>query len=216
MRCGHLVLKSLLVNLSIDRREELKELVMAIEKFSECRSMKFREIDADYEVGKDIDAVILSGSKARIVDEQQRKEFKHVTDLIKRLDLPLLSICYGHQLLCTSFGCEVEALAQPVIDKFEEVHIVNDDEIFSGFKADQTKLFFFQSHNDKVKRNSLNTAGFVLLADSRTCEVEAVRHKNKSFYGVQFHPERINIESDIRPDGHKLIKNFYKNVVKRK
>jgi GMP synthase-like glutamine amidotransferase len=112
------VLKSLIVNCSVDRREEMEELVMAIEKSSECRSVKFREIDADYEVGRDVDAVILSGSKARIVDESQRNRFKHVTDLIKRLDLPWLGICYGHQLLCTSFGCEVEALAQPVIDKF--------------------------------------------------------------------------------------------------
>jgi GMP synthase (glutamine-hydrolysing) len=209
------VLKSLVVNLSVDRREELEELVTAIERFSECRSVKFREIDADYIVGKDIDAVILSGSKARIVDESQRNEFKHVTDLIKRLNLPLLGICYGHQLLCTTFGCEVEALAHPVTDKFEQVHIINDDDIFSGLKADQTGPFFFESHNDNVKRNSLNSAEFVLLADSRTCEVEAVRHKSKPFYGVQFHPERIKIESDIRPDGHKLIENFYKNTVKR-
>jgi len=194
----------------------LEELMMAIEKFGEYRSVKFREIHADYEVDNDIDTVILSGSKARIVDETQRNMFKHVTDLIRRLDLPLLGICYGHQLLCTSFGCEVEALTKPVIDKFQEVHIVNDDEIFSGFKADQAGPFFFGSHHDIVKRNSLNMAGFVLLADSRTCEVEAVRHKSKPFYGVQFHPERIKNESDTRPDGHKLIENFYKNIVKRK
>jgi GMP synthase (glutamine-hydrolysing) len=210
------MLKSLVVNCSLDRQEELEELMMVIEKFGECRSVKFREIDADYEVDNDIDAVILSGSKARIVDETQRNMFKHVTDLIKRLDLPLLGICYGHQLLCTSFGCKVEALAQPVIDKFQEVRIINDDGIFSGFKAGQAGPFFFESHNDIVKRNSLNAAGFVLLADSRTCEVEAVRHKSKPFYGVQFHPERIKTESDTRPDGHKLIENFYKNIVKGK
>jgi GMP synthase-like glutamine amidotransferase len=206
----------LVLNCSVDRQDELEELVMAIRRFSECTSVKFREIDADYEVGRDIDAVILSGSKARIVDEPQRNEFKHVTDLIKRLNLPLLGICYGHQLLCTTFGCKVGALAEPVIDKFEEVHIVNDDEIFAGFKAGQTGPFFFESHNDNVKKNSLKTAGFVLLADSHTCEVEAVRHRSKPFYGVQFHPERIKIESDIHPDGHKLIENFYKNIVKRK
>jgi GMP synthase (glutamine-hydrolysing) len=206
----------LVVNCSLDKQEELEELMMAIEKFGECRRVKFREIDADYEVDNDIDAVILSGSKARIVDETQRNMFKHVTDLIRHLNLPLLGICYGHQLLCTSFGCKVEALAQPVIDKFQEVHIVNDDEIFSGFKADQAGPIFFESHNDIVKRNSLNTAGFVLLADSRTCEVEAVRHKSKPFYGVQFHPERTKNESDTRPDGQKLIENFYKNIVKRK
>jgi GMP synthase (glutamine-hydrolysing) len=194
----------------------LEELVKAIEKFSQCQSVTFRDIDANYEVGKDIDAVIVSGSKARIVDKSQRNEFKHVTDLIKRLNLPLLGICYGHQLLCTAFGYEVEVLAQPVIDKFEELHIVKDDEIFSGFRTSHTGPFFAESHYDNVKGNSLDAVGFVLLADSRTCEVEAVRHKSKPFYGVQFHPERIKIESDIRLDGHKLIENFYKNILKRK
>jgi GMP synthase (glutamine-hydrolysing) len=210
------VLKSLLVNLCADRQDEVEDLVIAIEKFSECASVKFREIDAIYTVDKDIDAVILSGSRARIVDEQQRNEFKHVSDLIKRLNLPLLGICYGHQLLCTTFGCEVEALAEPIIDRFEKVHIIKDDAIFSGFKTDQTGPVFFESHNDKVKKNNLNKAGFVLLADSYTCDVEAVRHKTKPFYGVQFHPERTKIESETHPEGHKLIENFYKNVVKKK
>jgi GMP synthase (glutamine-hydrolysing) len=202
------------VNCSISRRAKLEELVRAIEKFSECRSVKFRDIDANYEVGKDIDAVILSGSKARIVDESQRNKFKHVTDLIKCLDLPLLGICYGHQLLCTSFGCEVGALDQEVKNKFEEVNIIKDDEIFSGLGTSPTRLSFIESHYDYVKRDSLNEAGFVLLADSRSCEVEAVRHKSRPFYGVQFHPERIKINGDTHPEGHKLIENFYNNVVK--
>jgi GMP synthase (glutamine-hydrolysing) len=208
------MLKSLIVNCSLNRQAKVTELVRAVEKFSECKSLHFRNIDANYEVGEDVDTVILSGSKARIVDESQRDTFKNVADLIKRLDLPVLGICYGHQLLCTSFGCEVERLSQPVIDRFEEVHIIKNDEIFAGFGEDQ-RLFFVESHNDYVKRDSLETVGFVLLADSYTCEVEAVRHKSKPFYGVQFHPEKIKIENDIRPDGHKLIENFYMKVVKR-
>ena len=192
----------------------MTELVRAIESFGECSSLHFKNIDVNYEVGKDIDAVILSGSKARIVDESQKDKFKNVTKLVKHLDLPLLGICYGHQLLCTSFGCEVERLTQPVIDKFEEIQIIKHDEIFAGFRGDQ-RPSFFESHNDYVKRESLNMAGLVLLADSYTCEVEAVRHKNKPFYGVQFHPEKIKIENDTRPDGHKLIENFYMKVVKR-
>ena len=193
----------------------MEELVRVVKKFGECRSVQFRNIDASFEVGKDIDAVILSGSRARIVDESHRNGFKHVTDLIRRLDLPLLGICFGHQLLCTSFGCEVESLSHPVIDRFEEVHIIKNDEIFTGLGADQTRLFFAESHNDYVKKKSLDTAGFVLLADSHTCEVETVRQKSKPFYGVQFHPEKINIKNRIHPDGHKLIESFYKNVVKR-
>ena len=55
----------------------------------------------------------------------------------------------------------------------------------------------------------------VLLADSASCEVEAVKHKSKPFYGVQFHPERINVKSESHPEGHKVIENFFRNVVQR-
>ena len=69
-----------------------------------------------------------------------------------------------------------------------------------------------ENHFDYVLKEDLDSAGFVLLADSDSCEVEAVKHKTKPLYGVQFHPERINVAN---PEGHKVIENFYKCVVKR-
>lgn len=126
----------------------------------------------------------------------------------------MLGICYGHQLLCSSFGCKVGSLVEPVIDRFENIHIVEADEIFEGFEGSQNTLLA-ESHYDYVIRDSLERAGFVLLADSNRCEVEAVRHKSKPFYGVQFHPERIKIKDETCLDGHKVIENFYKHVVKR-
>ena len=47
-----------------------------------------------------------------------------------------------------------------------------------------------------------------LLADSLSCEVEAVKHKSEPFYGVQFHPERINVKSESHSEGHRVIENF--------
>jgi GMP synthase-like glutamine amidotransferase len=53
----------------------------------------------------------------------------------------------------------------------------------------------------------------ILLADSSSCEVEAVKHKRNPFYGVQFHPERINIKDESHPEGNMIIENFFRNVV---
>jgi GMP synthase-like glutamine amidotransferase len=59
--------------------------------------------------------------------------FEGVVNLIKTCNLPILGICYGHQLLCWTFGAEVGSLAQPVFDRFEKVRVVDVDEIFARF-----------------------------------------------------------------------------------
>ena len=92
--------------------------------------------------------------------------------------------------------------------------MVQTGEIFSRFKGEQ-KIPLSEYHNDYVLKESLENADFKLLADSPSCEVEAVKHITKLFYGVQFHPERIIIQNETHPEGHKVIENFLVHVVKR-
>ena len=66
-----------------------------------------------------------------------------------------------------------------------------------------------------IKKDGIDAAGFLLLADSLSCEVEAVKHKHDPFYGVQFHPERIEIKGQTNRAGHKILENFFTNVVKK-
>lgn len=190
------------------------ELVRTIQQFSECTTTQFRDIHDGYEVEKDIDAVVLGGSKARIVNASHRNMFKGTIDLIKRIDLPTFGICYGYQLLCWALGCGVTSLDEPVIDRFEGIRVVEVNDIFVGFEEHQI-ISLAQSHYDCVIKDSLDLADLVLLADSQSCEVEAVKHKHNPFYGVQFHPERTKIKGQTNLEGHKIIENFYKNVVKR-
>jgi GMP synthase-like glutamine amidotransferase len=205
--------KSLIVNCSLKAATN-EALLEAVGKFSECIVVQFRDVDEGYRVDKDIDAVVISGSAARIVSPSDRALFEGVVRLIKTCSLPTLGICFGHQLLCWTFGANVRALAQPVIGRFEKVRVVDVDGLFAGFAQQQT-IPLAESHYDYVFKESLEQAGMVLLADSSSCEVEAVRHKSKPFYGVQFHPERINVGSESHPEGHRIIGNFYSSVVKR-
>jgi len=204
--------KTLVINCSLKTKSEA--LVEAISKFSECAVVQFGDVQPDFHVDRDVDAVVISGSGARIVDPSHRAMFEGVVRLIKNCNLPTLGICFGHQLLCWTFGVRVGVLAQPVIGRFEKVKVVDVDGLFAGFAQQQT-IPLAESHYDYVLRESLNQAGMVLLADSSSCEVEAVKHRSKPFYGVQFHPERISIESESHPEGHSVIKNFYSNVVGR-
>jgi GMP synthase (glutamine-hydrolysing) len=189
-------------------------LLEAIEKFSECTVAQFSDIREGYQIGGEIDSVIISGSAARIVEFSDRANFKGVVQLIKTCNFPLLGICFGHQLLCWTFGAKVGSLAQPVLDQFEKIRVLKADYIFEGF-AKQRRIPLSENHYDYVLKESLDQAGMRLLADSASCEVEAVKHKSKPFYGVQFHPERIKVKSESHPEGHRVIENFYKKVVKR-
>jgi GMP synthase (glutamine-hydrolysing) len=111
-------------------------------------------------------------------------------------------------------GASVASRSEPVKDRFEKVRIIEVNEIFDGFRRGQL-IPLAEWHYDYVTKRSLKQASCVLLADSYSCEVEAVKHENKPFYGVQFHPERVEIKGQSHLEGQKVIQNFYKNVVKR-
>ncbi|HLN89238.1 MAG TPA: gamma-glutamyl-gamma-aminobutyrate hydrolase family protein [Candidatus Binatia bacterium] len=205
--------KTLVVNCSLNDAVS-PPLFAAVEKFSSRTVVHFRDIRGDCAVGKDVDAVVLSGSEARIVKASDKAQFEGVEQLIRQCDMPIFGICYGHQLLCRTFGAEVGTLAKQVSNRFEDVKVIQSNGIFAGYKEGQT-ISLSENHYDYVLKDSLDDACFSLLADSASCEVEAVKHKTKPFYGVQFHPERITIQSETQPEGHRIIGNFYSNVIKR-
>lgn len=193
---------------------EVNELRQVISKFSPSKVVSYEKISSGYRVDQDIAAVVISGSEARIVKAADKAKFLGVSELIESCMLPILGICFGHQLLCSAFGAKTASLTQPVIDRFEAVNIIQSGDIFARFRLGQT-VPLAQYHYDYVQRDSLQDAGFLLLADSASCEVEAVKHRTNLFYGVQFHPERITMGNETHPEGHEVIENFYVNVVKR-
>jgi GMP synthase (glutamine-hydrolysing) len=205
--------KTLLVNCYL-KGTKTEGLLTAIEQFSQCKVVRYEKISPCYQIDKDIDSVVISGSEARIVDPSQRAQFEGVLSLIKTCDLPLFGICFGHQLLGLAFGANIGSLQNPLKNRFENVRIIRSDELFDGFKEGHT-IPLSEYHNDYVLKEGLDSAGFMLLADSSSCEAEAVKHKTKPFYGVQFHPERISMNGERHPEGHRIIENFYKQVVKR-
>jgi len=204
--------KTLLVNCSLKASNE--QLRQALGKFSECHTIHFKDINGAYHLQDEIDAIVVSGSAARIVDPFYQVMFQDVASFIKSCELPTLGICYGHQLICWAFRAKVGSLPQQVFDRFEKIQVIVADGLFDGFKEEQT-VPFAENHFDYVLKNGLDGAGFSLLANSASCEVEAVKHKTKPFYGVQFHPERITIKNEKHSEGHRVIENFYKKTIKR-
>ncbi len=199
--------KTLLINCYI-KTAEIKGLQKVLEKHGQVTVVPYSEIGNDYRISEDIDTMVVSGSEARIVKAEDKARYTGVLELIKACEVPVLGICFGHQLLCSAFGAKTGSLLQPVIDRFEQVRLIRTCGLFDGFNEGQA-ILLSQHHNDYVQKDGLEEAGFLLLADSGTCEVEAVKHKTNPFYGCQFHPERVTIKKETHLEGNQVIENFY-------
>jgi len=186
----------------------------AIGPFTEYEVVRFENISGDYVPDNATDALVISGSGYRSVHQKDREKFAAVTSLIKRFDRPILGVCFAIQLIGHAFGAGLGTLEEPVYDKFEQVRIVDTDEIFEGYKPGD-HITLVEYHNDYVVEQGLSQSGFKLLADSQSCEVEAIKLNSKPIYGVQFHPERYRIKGEEHKEGLTIFENFYKRVAKR-
>lgn len=118
-------------------------------------------------------------------------------EYVENLDCPILGICLGHQIIAQTYGGEIgsagiESYAKTIIN------IVNENDIFKGLNE---TMSVWSSHKDEVK--SL-PPGFKILATSKVCEIEAMKHEVKPVYGIQFHPEVQHTKK-----GYMIFKNFY-------
>ena len=123
-------------------------------------------------------------------------------DLIKaaaKAQMPLLSVCLGHQAIGQVFGGKVVRAPTPMHGKLSGIEHKNQsvfEDVPSPFQATRY-------HSLVVDR-----AGFPkdLEVTAETGEIiMGLRHKSLPIHGVQFHPESIASEH-----GHKILENFLK------
>ncbi|MFH1012191.1 MAG: glutamine-hydrolyzing GMP synthase, partial [Candidatus Peregrinibacteria bacterium] len=136
--------------------------------------------------------LILSGSPMSV----HVKGAPHCDMAIFKLGVPVLGICYGHQLMQYLLGGQV------VSGRAKEYGLANltvQDPvgIFKGVKSPSR---VWMSHGDTVK--SLGP-GFKTLATTTDCRYSAVADLDRRFYGVQFHPEVTHTQ-----EGMKMLDNF--------
>lgn len=138
------------------------------------------------------DAVIIGGSKYGVAKNDPDLIVPKLSELVSLVnktlesEMPILGICFGHQLLAYVAGGEV------IHDKSREergtfVMEKTSDAIADPLFKDLPKKFNAQcAHHDYV---STIPPGSVVLAKSELTPVQALRITDKA-YGVQFHPER--------------------------
>lgn len=174
----------------------------------ECGEVKPKVIDLNkisgYKIRDEIDAVILSGSSASLWVPRDLQMYEEEIKFIHRVKIPMLGICFGHQIIACAFGTEIKELKER-ISGFIEVEILKPNKIFSSWKKGE-KIMVSQSHKDYISRLPKK---FICLARSESCEIEAMKHESKPLFSIQAHIERI---SDQYTNGRQILKNFLNNV----
>jgi len=125
------------------------------------------------------DAVIISGSQSSVYhDEDWIAELATWVRSAIAADLPILGICWGHQLLAEILGGRVEGGDYEL--GYVEVEIVEDDPIFDEIGSPFT---VFATHSDHVVEMPPDAT---VIAENDV-GVQAFRHE--TIYACQFHPE---------------------------
>ncbi|MDA4119198.1 MAG: gamma-glutamyl-gamma-aminobutyrate hydrolase family protein [Thaumarchaeota archaeon] len=144
------------------------------------------------------DGVVLSGSPDMMSEERTRAKFTSESKAILESTVPVLGVCFGHQMMARTFGAEVVKDGKHVLEMVE-TKVLADDPLFEGLPK---SMMLLESRHEVVR--SL-PGGFRLLAKSATSEIASMKHEKRPLYGVQFHPERYTKEN---PEGNAIVGNF--------
>lgn len=144
--------------------------------------------------------LILSGGPSSVYDSGAPIPDIKIFDL----DIPVLGICYGMQIMAHLFGGGVtKALKREY--GHAELKIDDDLDLFHGIgkKVQSSKKLVttvWMSHGDRIEHCS---PSFKPIANTPNSPVAAMANKDRRFYALQFHPEVAHTH-----EGLKIFKNF--------
>jgi len=151
---------------------------------------------------KNVKGIIFSGGPLNVNNKLIKIKKK-----IYNLDIPILGICFGHQIISKSLGGKVKE------SKFREF---GNALIKEKRKSILTKNFFnkkkinnvWMSHADVVYKLPKD---FKIIASSKNSKYAIIENTKKKIYGVQFHPEVSHTTKGLN-----IINNFVYSICKIK
>ncbi len=141
--------------------------------------------------------IILSGGPSSVYAEDAPLPDKRVFEL----DVPILGVCYGIQLMAHYLGGKVEKGLKREYGKGTLTVTDTSCPLFQGIPE---KSQIWNSHGDKITKLP---KGFKAVATSDNSPFAAIENGNRHFYGLQFHPEVVHT-----PRGREIISNFVHSI----
>ena len=172
-------------------------------QYAQLIARRVREANVHSEiVGRDITpeevrrrrpvGLILSGGPASVYADDAYR----IDPGLLELDIPVLGICYGHQLLADLAGGVVENTGSAEFGK-TPMAVTRQSMLLADLPDTQD---VWMSHRDLV---SAVPDGFVSVATTPGAPVAAMESQERGLYGVQFHPEVVHT-----PRGRDILRRF--------
>jgi len=139
-----------------------------------------------------VKGLVLSGGPSSVYEQ----DAPTIDPLILNMGIPVLGLCYGHQLITYLTSGKVK---QGTKREYGITYVTVTKTV--GVLEDlNRKEKVWMSHGDTVQKLADN---YEILAYTENCPVAAFRHKQKPIYGLQWHPEVVHTEH-----GNMMLRNF--------
>ena len=140
--------------------------------------------------------IIFTGGPNSVYEENAPKIEKEIFEL----NIPILGLCYGMQLISQTFGGVVEKADKKEFGKTLCIKDKNS-KLVSSMK---NETIVWMSHQDQVVKLP---EGFDCIQHTSTCPYAGIENEEKKIYAVQYHPEVNHSE-----EGKELIKSFLYDI----
>jgi len=185
--------KILIIDFGSQFTQLIARRVRELGVFSEIISHK--KIKITQIIKENIAGIILSGGPLNVYENDKFKFDKKIL----KLRVPILGICFGHQILSKLLGGKVKK------SKHREFGLATINKVSNSIL---TKNFFnknktsdvWMSHADQVSKMPKN---FKVIASTKNSKLTIIENIKDNFYGVQFHPEVTHTNK-----GKILLRNF--------
>jgi GMP synthase (glutamine-hydrolysing) len=139
--------------------------------------------------------VIFSGGPSSVYN----KDAPRPDQKIFQMKLPLLGICYGHQIIVDNFGGKVKRANKEY--GHSTLTVDSSSDLLGGIGG---SLRAWMSHGDEAENIP---SGFEIIGHTERSHAAAIANKQQSIYGIQFHPEVVHTENGVQ-----ILKNFVLNI----
>ncbi len=166
-----------------------------------CEIHPFNKVNDEFLKKINPKAIILSGGPASVLNKRAPKPPSNIYDL----EVPILGICYGQQIMMQMLGGSV--VSGSGTSEFGKSYVKLNNKsknikLLEGLFLNKGKEEVWMSHGDHV---ATIPKDFEVYGVSENAPFAIIGNEKKHFYGVQFHPEVFHTLN-----GKVLIKNFLK------